>query len=772
MDEHTTDVLEFPSVLALLSEYTRSAQGRTAVLGIRPAAGPEGAERRLDEVEEASRFLAKHGRLACELSDPGSLVEAVARPDCLLETTGLLTVAEYLRFLEAARRDLVESDFPVLASRVAEVPAPPFLLSRIENSIDERGGIRDSAHPELRSIRRRQEQARRQLEDQLNLLIHGPKARFLAPEAFVTQRAERYVVPVRVDCRREVPGLVHGTSSSGATVFVEPLEAVELNNDFVYARERENEIVRQVLSDLSREVLVHRETLARIVELSADLDARFAVAEWSELNLCSRPRILAGNRLELAGARHPLLNQSLGVSKVVPIDVELSGPSSVLIISGPNTGGKTAALKTVGLVCLMARCGLPVPARQVSLPWFQGIFADIGDFQSIIHHLSTFSSHLARLNEILRRHSAPALVLLDELGRGTDPVYGAALATSVIDWIREAGSFVMATTHHRAVKLYAATTPGVRNASVLLDPVTQRPTYAIEYGVAGDSSGLEIARQLGLPAGILTRAEGLLGTRDRQWEQYLRDLREELGRLREQERDLESQRRRFGELEIQLRQQSADQESRRQREFEKYLERLADEFRREGSRYLKRMLDQDQIRETRRQIALREAALKESFRRRRQADSEPHPATSPAVSLAPGDLVYHPLFRFRGTVEAVEGTQVRVQVAGKSMTTRLQDLRKIETREVEEKPSREITIRVVESTDPELSLIGLTVEEAEENLDKFLDRAFISRLPEVRIIHGFGTGRLKRSVSQLLSRHPHVQEFEVEGGATRVMLKN
>ncbi len=428
-------------------------------------------------------------------------------------------------------------------------------------------------------------------------------------------------------------------------------------------------------------------------------------------------------------------------------------------------------MKTVGLICLMARSGLPVPARSAELPWFEGVFADIGDFQSIEQHLSTFSSHLARLIAVLRNHRAPSLVLLDELGRGTDPVYGAALAAAVIDWFRVRGSFVLATTHHRTVKLYAATTPGVRNASVLLDPKTLRPTYAIAYGIAGDSSGLEIARQLGLPDEILSRAESLLGDGDRRWEEYLQQLRRELERVREREQELEEERRRLEELEARLRAESAEADRRRQKDFDKALERLADEFRSAGNRYLKRLEDQRAAREERRRLGLREAALKESFRRRRQAETEAPPAPQ-AAALEPGDLVYHPVFKFRGRVEAVEGDRVRLDVGGKSMTTRLQELRRIETREVEEKPAPDISVRVVQSTDPELTLIGMTVEEAVDSLDKFLDRAFVSRLPEVRVIHGFGTGRLKRSIGQFLAGHPHVEKFEVEGGATRVILKS
>lgn len=772
MDEHTQDVLEFPEVLALISGYAHSAQGRAELLNTRPAPNPEDADLCLDEFDEASRFLMRQGRIACDLSDPTPFLEATGRPDCYLEPVDLLAVAQYLRFIEQVRRQLEAADYPALAARLAAAPSPPFLLNRIENALDARGEIRDTAHPELRPIRQRQERARHQLQDQLNRLIQGPKSKYLAPEAFVTQRSDRYVVPVRVECQREVPGLVHGTSSSGATVFVEPFGVVDLNNEYVFARERESEIIREVLAGLSRDVFGHREAMVRIVEVSGLVDARFAVAVWAAEYQCSRPQLVRHGVLELRRARHPLLIRALGFAQVVAIDVELSPESPVLVISGPNTGGKTAALKTVGLMCLMARSGLPVPARQASLPWFQAIFADIGDFQSIVHHLSTFSSHLARVIRILGEHKARALVLLDELGRGTDPVYGAALATAVIDWFLSEGSFVLATTHHRAVKLYAASTPGVRNASVLLDPETQRPTYAIEYGVAGDSSGLEIARQLGLPGTILRRAESLLDARDRQWEEYLKELRTGLARVKQEEEELSERRRQLEEMEARIRRQALADEAARQKEFEQALDRMADEFRREGSHWLKQQQDEGQAREARRRIALREAALKETFRRRRQVEAEPGPKVTPADSLHVGDFVYHPLYRLRGRVEAVDGNQVRVDVGGKSLTTRLQDLRRIETRETEEKPAPDVTIRVVQSTDPELTLIGMTVDEAEDSLDKYLDRAFVSRLPEVSIIHGFGTGRLKRSVSEFLARHPQVESFEVEGGVTRVILKS
>lgn len=771
MDRQTQEVLEFPAVVDDLAGFAQSAQGRDLLLGLQPVSSLPEALRRLQEFEEARLFLETGGRIDCHLVAPDDLLEALAAHAPLLSPSLLLVLADYLRFGQDAQAALSPDDYPLLAQAVSFAAPPSLLLNRIQNAISDRGEIKNSAHPDLSSVRKGQEKSRREVQEHLTRLLDKSKSRLRGGESFITQRNDRYVIPVRVESQKEIPGLVHGTSSSGATVFIEPMSAIDLNNQYVFYRERESEIIRQVLSDLTREALQHRQMILRVIQASALLDARFATVAYARRYSCVQPNLGDGEEIRLVQARHPVLLRTLGREDVVPLDLDLSPAQSVLVISGPNTGGKTAALKTVGLICLMSHCGLPVPAQEAGIAWLTGIHADIGDYQSVAQNLSTFSSHIIRINQIIRSHTPPGLVLLDEVGRGTDPVYGGALGTAVIEHFRTAGSLVLATTHHRVITSYAARTEGARNASVLLDPNTQRPSYRLAWGVPGDSSGLEIARQLGLPASVLELASSLL-TRDQiQLEGYLRELRQELKQVKDREAEYEERLVRLRQEEALLRGRAQESELKRRKEFDKSLERLGREFREEGHRFLKRIEDREKAREMRRRVSLREAALKEAFRRKQSAATTTSSAQDSTTFPRPGELAHHPALQLRGRVLTVEGDTATLEVQGKSVTVRLRELQKIETREVVEHPSREVSLHVVQSTDPELNLVGQSTEEAVIALDKYLDRAFVSRLREVRVIHGFGTGRLKAAVGEALHGHPHVEKFSVEGGTTHVILK-
>jgi DNA mismatch repair protein MutS2 len=774
MDDTTLEILEFPSVLEIIAESAVTSQGKSEIGRLRPLSDLPSICRMQDELKEAFRLNSGGGRIRFDLPEGEPLLDALADRGAVLDSEALLELLIYLRFAELLGRRLSQDEFPNLRRICAAASVPAALLGRLENSLDEKGHLCDSAHPELGTVRKRQEHSRKRIQDHLRRFLQGKRARFLIDEPFITERANRYVIPVRVENQRDVPGIVHGTSSSGATVFLEPFSAVELNNEHIFYQDRELEIVRQVLRALTEEARSCRDQIEAIYRASGELEARFACAEYWDRYRCTLPDVVESGRLELRGARHPLLLKTLRSGSVVPIELGLGGEDHLLVISGPNTGGKTAALKTVGLLSVMAHCGLAVPATGAQVPLLCGIHADIGDHQSITEQQSTFSSHIERIRELTGVSSGPSLILLDELGRGTDPAYGSALAIAVLEHFRRLQHLVFATTHHRAVKSYAALTEGVLNASVRLDSNSLRPTYQLEYGVAGGSSGLEIAAQLGLPSDVVEYARSLLDDKDSLAEGYLGELRSRIGQLQEREEEYNLRLRELDQDRLDL-QRQAEAERRAQEELaERTLEQLAEEFRKEGRQFIKRLTDRTEAQESQKRLQLREAALKEWFRRQsaeqRKGKSKKDSAPTPQ-GLHPGDLVYHRFFRSKGRVVSVDGDSAIIDIDGKNVSARGADLQRVERTEKVLKPSPQVTVRIVEDTDPELNLIGKTVEEASYELDKYLDRAFVSRLPEVLIVHGFGTGRLRNFVAAFLSKHCHVSSFEVEGGATRVHLK-
>lgn len=774
MDLETLRLLEFDQVLEIIEGFAQSPAGKQRVRETAPGSDSAVVRDRLAAVEEASRFTDHNGGLRFdELEDTADILRALSQPTSVLEPHELLVVLAYLSSFQALKRNFLSDRWPVLASKLEGITVPGLLLQRIAASIDRNGEIQQSAYPELASIRKQYDQTRSAAQAHLDRFLKGAKAKFLIPDPFITQRAERYVIPVRLEHQSSIPGIVHGTSSSGATVFIEPFSAVELNNKQIYFRARETELVAKILKELTDLARQNRPEVKRIVACLAGIDFIFACAAFGRRYNCVHPDLNEERELSVRNARHLLLVKTLGEKQVVPISVSLKRESNALVISGPNTGGKTAALKTVGLLCAMAQSGFPVPAQEARLPLLKNILADIGDHQSITQQLSTFSAHIRRLEEIRQSNTLPSLLLLDEVGRGTDPSYGSALAIAVIEYFRRRDCLIMATTHHRAVKSFASSADGVTNASVCLDPITFRPTYRLEFGSAGSSSGLQIASQLGLAPDIVELARDLLDDTEVQIEKYLDQLREELGKLQTTRADFEEQLADLQLREREIRAEAAQREEQRQTEYLKNLDKWAKEFSSESSRYLKRVKDRFEAAKQKRELQLREQALKEEFRRKlaRAKGSETAPPVPSAGELAEGDIVFHSFFQKRGTVVSVKQKEAIVEIEGKKVTATLGHLSKIETREVVKQPIRQVTVAVVEDTNPELNLVGMTVEEALEATDKFLDRAFVSQLKQIRIIHGFGKGRLKSSISQFLKEHSHVSDFSLEGGATRVNLK-
>jgi len=771
MDQETLDLLEFDRVLQIIEDEAESPEGKALICAMHPFSDPARAAVQLRQIEEASAYTTQKRRLSCgHLGDLQPVLDSLRIKSSLLTSSELLSVFRLLRFASDAKKALEPSKWPSLSMLLCEPAVPIELQGRLSEAIDEKGEIRETAFPELAKARREQIRFREKTQEHLTRYQQGPKARYLVAEPYITQRAGRYVIPVRVEHQRQIPGIVHGTSSSGAAVFLEPFSAVELNNQYIYYRDRENEIVRHILAELTQTARTHLGTLLKLLKQVALVDAIFSCAAFSLRFGCSSPELGVDREMKILGARHPLLTHTLGAEKVVPLSVELDSRKNVLVISGPNNGGKTVALKTVGLLAVMGQAGLPVPAEEAHLPILKNVLADIGDHQSIIQQLSTFSSHIKRVNTLLTELRVPCLLLLDEIGRGTDPTYGAALAVSIIEHLRSRETLVIATTHHHAVKAYASSSRGVRNASVRLDSLTLKPSYVLEFGVAGSSSGLEIAEQLGMNEEIVAHARALLDTRELQVEAYLKQLRKELQLVEERNRNVSAELEQLEKRKVKLEKEAAERESRRSKEFERLLKKWAAEFQSESSRCVRQLKDRFAAAKAKEEAKRREAALKEAFRRKLRASQNDQSRPETPDPIAVGDTVLHSVFEKRGLVLSLDQKEALVEIAGKKISVPLSRLRKVQSGQMIRKPSDRVILNVVETSDPELNLIGMTVEQATEVLDKFLDRAFVSGLKEVRIIHGFGTGKLRSAVSRLLEGHPQVHEFRADGGATKVTL--
>lgn len=768
MDQRTLRLLGFSRILEIIQTFAQSSLGKEQVLRIAPLTDRQEIDRKLARVEEGRRYRAEKdvpdfGRL----QDPQATLENLAVQGQILEPRECLVLLDLLKIGKKLKSIFSRAQWPLLAERLEYLAPPDQVIREIEQALNSSGEVQEAADPELGVTRRRQAECREKVQEHLRHYFKGSRARFLIEEPFLTVRSGRYVIPVQVQHQRSVPGIVHGTSSSGATVFLEPFTAVELNNQCVYYRELEQEIIHRVLRQLTGSLQPCRRQLWQIAEKAAELDAVFACAAFADRFRCVAPTLSDKRVFRLREARHPLLADGLGEDGVVPILIQLSEDQNALILSGPNTGGKTVALKTVGLFSIMAQCGLPVSAAEAELAVFDQVLADIGDQQSIDEQLSTFSAHILRIKRMIETVKTPSLILLDEVGRGTDPVHGSVLAIAVIDFFRRKETLIVATTHHQSVKSLAFTMPGVESASVELDSVTLRPTYTLRYGIAGVSSGLEIAFQLGLPEPIVAKARGLLQEREIQAESYLGRLREELVVL-SQERDktrvrMEQLRERENQLEVEFKQKEREQKlanERSMREWETV-------FRRETGQFLKTVQDRFERTRLKREIERKEVKLKEAFRQKMAAQRKQEPP-----NVKEGDSVFHRLFRKRGRIMNLENGEATLEIEGKRITTTVDQLEKIAGKDSPKRTPQNVTLNVVEEkVEPELNLIGCTVEEALMRVDKFLDQAFLSDLREVRIIHGFGSGRLKVALSEFLRAHPHASKHRVEGGTTRVVIE-
>ena len=785
MDDRTLDVLEFPAVLQRLAGLTAWSAGREAALALRPISDLDEVVRRQRETAEAITL----DRLGVAVPMAGARdvrerVVAAARGS-VLTPFELMDIAGMCRAAVVARRALVRiaDTAPLLANIASAIPDLGPLRVLIEEAIDDQGAVRDSASPELASIRRALIAAHERLQQRLQSLLASTTLRNALQDTIIVMRDGRYVLPVKADFRGAVRGVVHDTSSSGATLYVEPLAVVELGNAWRELQVRERHEIERVLRELSAAAgeaefdihdatsrLAHLDVAQAKARLAAALDARDLAS-----TVHRQPWLVeAPGELRLVGARHPLLS-----GEVVPTSIRVGGDFDALLITGPNTGGKTVALKTAGLLCLMALAGLPVPARSGSqVPVYEQIFADIGDEQSIEQSLSTFSGHMTAVIDIIERAHEGSLVLLDEVGAGTDPTEGAALGIAIVDRLVAQGAGLIATTHHSELKVYAHRTPRVMNASVEFNLETLRPTYRLSIGLPGQSNALAIAGNLGMPRDVIEAARSTLSTEERDFESLLGDLRAQLAAAEERSERAAGAASEAEALRADLQRRSADLAAETTHIREEARARVRRELR-DVERYLER---------TKRDVeaARLEQARADYERATRAAERiEEPPPPSPVLDelppilarpaaqrdVRPGGLVWLRGMTTAGEVlgEPDERGVFSVQFGSIRTNARLEQVE----RTGDQPPvarMRDTTILV--STPPDVGMSievrGQRLEEALPRVEEFLDHAARNARGRVLLIHGKGTGAMRRAVRELLDRHPLVSRYETaeraEGG--------
>ena len=790
MSRSAEELLEFDTLKEIVSRSTTCLPGRRAIQALAPRQETTQLGTEFELIGEAMQYLRAGSDLGFgSLADPVRWLAQIEVPGSVLAAPELLDVASLAENAGAVRQTFKSeaAKYPRLAERANRLPDFRPLLAAVRRVVLPNGEISDEASPQLKRIRASKIQARATIQHSLEKILRARGEP--AGEDYVTLRNDRFVIPVRAGDRRGVPGVVHAASATGQTVFVEPLEAIDLNNRLVQLGEDETTEIARILEELTGRVVGEHGRLEAAAASIAHLDSVFARARFAREFDCVVPEFDLGNSLQLDMARNPVLEATLRPQgrKAVPMGLALGGDQTVMVVSGPNTGGKTVSLKTVGLAALSAQSGIPVAAERARLPVFDRVLADIGDEQSIAADLSTFSAHMLNLKSMLEVATERSLILVDEMGTGTAPEEGAALAVALLEEFRMRRALTLATTHHDRLKAYASTTPGIVNAAMEFDQVNLRPTYRLLFGVPGTSSGIEIARRLGMPSRVVDHAEQSLSpqareardliaylhrTRDEMEEVTLQG-RQELAQLEEARRDLqtewiERQRKRIAELEQGF--------LAAQKRLEGEVARLSADIQ---DRSLRAQLEkQSGRRMTKLGSGARaevDAAIVDALAGSQQDLGVG--AHGPATGVSPEQLLPGVRIHVRGFKQAVvfrrhDGRIAEVEAGPLRMKVPIADILAFEVEASGAKQNtaaaqhaRWITVRTQPSDEPpgeEINVIGCTVEEATRRVDKFIDEAAIAGRPSVRIVHGHGTGALRRGLAEFLSAHPLVNKVRHE----------
>lgn len=786
MEKESYKVLEYEKIREMLAARAGSSLGKERARSLQPSTDYAEVEEQLEQTAEAVRIHAVTSPPFGGIHDLRPLLKKI-HMGAVLTLEELVDIRSTLYAMRSVKEFFkgLEIEAPTLKEWAHGIEILGQLERRLENTLDEHGSLRDDASVELRRLRTEIQKTQNRIKERVGAALRAPENQKYFQEAIVTLRDERYVIPVKAEYRRFFPGIVHDQSATGATLFVEPMAIVELNNDVKQLVLSEQHEVERILRDLSQQIGGQQDILQENLSVLADFDFTFAKAKLAEDMDAQQPVMNREGRAHLRQARHPLIPRD----RVVPIDIELGDAYTMLLITGPNTGGKTVSMKTFGLLVLMAQSGCFLPtAPDSTLPVYQNIYADIGDEQSIEQSLSTFSAHMTHIVDILSKVEADDLVLVDELGAGTDPEEGAALAMAILERLLAVKAATVATTHYSELKTFAYTREGIENACVEFDVKSLRPTYRLLIGIPGASNAFAISRRLGLSEAIILRAQQLVKEDHAQfehvvnelereklvYEQHNAELAERQQRVTRLEQKVEAAKedlsKRKGELIRKAREQSAALVRRTRREAEDIIDSLKKQYDDQG-------------------IHARQQAIQEARKRLEEASSAARPGIMgqkhlgqkvDAKKLMVGDVVYLPKLDQKGTVVEISGRDVTVQLGSLRTTQKAASCRFLSHAEKEKSAKSNATggfLRKTAHVSREIDIRGLMVNEAEVVVGKFIDDAQMAGLTQILVIHGKGTGALRKGIHEYLKRHRSVDHFafadldEGGSGATVVFLK-
>jgi DNA mismatch repair protein MutS2 len=814
LTERGSAALQWETLRERLAAGARSSLGRAWVLALEPSADVAWIDEQQQRTAEMRRLVVGGNGFEFKgLVDPTELLDKARIEGSALEPGELMAMLDMAERVEAWRQillappDSVRQKWPAMEALSEPLREHDLgnLLRFLRGKIEADGSLSDDASPELRRIRRALERQHRAIEDSLRRALSKLSEGGSTQEDLITVRGERFVIPVKAEFKRKVGGVIHGSSSSGQTVFVEPLETIEHNNELVRLLDEEQAEVHRILVAMTRAVAAQSEPLLLGAAILAEADAHQALARFAEDLECIRPVFNSDEAdvetpFDLREARHPLLELRLRSqsASIVPLTIMLAAGKKQMIVSGPNTGGKTVALKTAGLLALMAQAGVPVPAAFARLPLFTAIYADIGDAQSIEQNLSTFSAHVVNVNRVARVADADSLVLLDELGSATDPEEGAALAVAVAEHFLHRGAWTLITTHLTSLKVYATRHDGVVNAAVGFDEATLTPTFDLRLGVPGASAGLNIAARLGLDPEIVANARRQMSTQTADIGRFLDDLHAQLTAANTERAQLAEREQQLAKERLRLETEGRNEQKARTRELGEKLEALIKDFEAQLRDTVKAIDDKTVAQKIARNSALRIATLRREFSEQFQstvvahntgADKTDAPRADRQREPKQGDLVRLKSLAREGRVtRVIDAKTLEVSVGSMKMRVPRTDIAEViaaqaETPVQSARKRGGITVSTATSSDDaeymtsEINVIGRTADEAESEVERFLERAFLAGLPRIRVVHGVGMGILRRTLREFLRNHPHVTSVteppynEGGQGATMVELR-
>ena len=782
MDDKSLEMLEFHRIREILAQFTSFSASRQLALSLRPLSDYEQVSLLLRQSAEARHLLSLEPQFSTgEVVDTREEATMATR-GITLEPQTLATIGQTLTSVHQLRRNLnkLSKELPLLWNIARGMVELRQLEKNIGHCLTPNGEVLDSASPQLVRLRRQLKEVRQQLLRRLESIIKSPKGQRIIQEPIVAEREGRYVIPIKVEARREVKGIVHDVSNTGATVFVEPWSTVEVGNELRELTLEEKREIERILSDLSTQVGAHETEISSNIALAAEVDLALAKARYANKVKATEPALTTFNKnglelvdgqpgvLRLVEARHPLLGE-----KAVPLSVEIGKDFSVLVITGPNTGGKTVAIKTIGLLSLMAQAGMPIPAASEScIPVFDSVFADIGDEQSIEQTLSSFSWHMGNIIRIIKNATDRSLVLLDELGTSTDPAEGSALARSILLHFLPRATMTIATTHYSDLKAFAHVTPGLRNASLDFDSVTLTPTYHLTVGIPGGSNALVTASRLGLDPDIISTAKEMLSEGGQELESLLVDLMDEKNKLETLQGNLVKEKHeaeeRNTELENKLQRLKAEERKVIQEARDRVVREAAalQKEIRQATSQLKKKKSKDTIEQTRKVVAAMQEQLR-SETWQTKIDTKIEEETVHDNKIATGDTVWLKEANLQATVLSVseETQQVEVQAGRTRIKLGLDGIEKMVPSPKGDTPRLVSAVKTepVRAVPVELHLRGKRADEVEWAVDSYLDAAYLAGLNEVRLVHGSGTGTLRSIVRELLASHPLVKSFRPGG---------